>query len=582
MCVNCDIGEVSEEQPPPRPNVLLILTDDMGYGDVTSSGNPYLKTPALDQLAKQSIHFRRFYVSPVCAPTRASLLTGRYHQRTGVRSVTNGYETMNEQEITLAEILKQHGYRTGLFGKWHLGEYFPHHPNAQGFDEFIGFRTGHTAVYNDATLEYNARSKKTKGYIADVLTEEALRFMETTPVDQPFFCFLSINTPHTPLIIDSSWVQPYWKMGLDDRTARIYGMIANIDQNISEIEKRLRSAQLLENTIIIFLSDNGPISGWRVPQEKMRYNAKLRDQKFTIYEGGIRTQCYWRWEGHWQPQEITAGLGAHIDIFPTLLNELKIPIPSSLKIDGIDLQPLLSGSSETGPDRIFFQNYSLQTLRKPAPFPGGVAITNDGWKMVNGEELYYLPADSSENFNRAQDRPEYFAELKGAYLEWWESIREDCSAELLPIPIGYAEENPVLIQPHHGKAKGNLEFRGKRGLQGERTGTHPSGVDGDWLGNWKNKGDQISWKIDIVEARRYEVSLLLKGLSALKSANLKMSVGNQEKTRELSLLKESESWAPFLIDTFELQKGVNELRLELMEDMEERRLEVRGVRFQQL
>ena len=276
-----------------QPNLLLILVDDMGYGDLSSAGNPDVKTPYLDTLAKNSVRFKHFYVSPVCAPTRASLLTGRYPQRAGVYSVTNGYESMAPEAVTLGELLQPLGYKTGLFGKWHLGEYYPMTPAAQGFDEFIGFRTGHHADYYDPILEHNGKDQAYQGYITDLLTEEAFTFMEKA--ESPFFCYLSLNAPHTPLQIDSSYYISFLEKGLNERTARVYGMMENIDENVGKLLDQLEKIDKLRETIVIFMSDNGPINGWRVPQEKMRYNAGLRDQKFTIYEGGIRTQCFWHW-----------------------------------------------------------------------------------------------------------------------------------------------------------------------------------------------------------------------------------------------------------------------------------------------
>ena len=262
------------------PNILLILTDDMGYGDVGISGNTIIKTPNLDKLGARSVRFRNFYVSPVCAPTRASLLTGRYHQRTGVRSVTNGYETMDPDEITIAEILKEHNYRTGIFGKWHLGEYYPSVPNAQGFDEYLGFRTGHTDFYFDPTLEHNGQPVELSGHITEILSINALEFM-TEESQKPFFCYLAYNAPHTPLQVDSSWWDPYASLGIKERNARIYGMVEQLDSSIGGIIDSLNKKGLLDNTIVIFMSDNGPINGWKVPPG--RDALQCRSQGSEIY-----------------------------------------------------------------------------------------------------------------------------------------------------------------------------------------------------------------------------------------------------------------------------------------------------------
>ena len=234
---NCSHHQAPRVPSGSSPNVLLILVDDMGYGDVTNMGNSHVHTTNLDWMADQSVRFKYFYVSPVCAPTRASILTGRYHQRTGVRSVTNGFETMDPSEVTIAELLKENGYRTGIFGKWHLGEHFPSIPNAQGFDEFLGFRTGHTSDYFDPILEHNGEDRQLQGYITDILSDKALAFMEDD--GRPFFCYLAYNAPHSPLQIDSAYFLPFIAAGLDERTARIYGMIDNLDDNIGRVFKTL-------------------------------------------------------------------------------------------------------------------------------------------------------------------------------------------------------------------------------------------------------------------------------------------------------------------------------------------------------
>ncbi|MEM7513870.1 MAG: sulfatase-like hydrolase/transferase, partial [Bacteroidota bacterium] len=383
-----------QEKSPASPNILIILVDDMGVGDASFAGNPYLSTPTLDSLAAHSVAFKEFYVSSVCAPTRASLLTGRYHQRTGVQSVTNGYEVLHPSEITLAEQLKEIGYRTGILGKWHLGEYYPSIPKGQGFDTFVGFRTGHTNVYDDPILEKDGVPYPTRGYISDVLTREAVSFMSKSE-EEPFFCYLAHNLPHTPLIIEDRYVQPFRQLGLDEKVARLYGMMTKLDESLSRLFHQMRVRGLLENTAILFLSDNGPISGWKVPQEKMRYNAGLRDQKFTTYEGGIRTHAFWAFGDHWSHKQVDNTFGAHIDVVPTLLELIGAPTPDN--VDGISLLSILEGK-EVGEDlmeRSFFQNFSHESLKNPQQQPGGI-MRSGPWKMINGHELYRLDQDAGE------------------------------------------------------------------------------------------------------------------------------------------------------------------------------------------
>jgi len=556
-----------------RPNILIFLTDDMGYGDVGISGNTIIETPNLDQLAGQSVQFKNFYVSPVCAPTRASLLTGRYHQRTGVRSVTNGYETMDPHEITLAEILKEQGYRTGIFGKWHLGEYYPSVPNAQGFDEYLGFRTGHTNYYYDATIERNGQPFKTSGHITDVLTHEALKFMSL--VDQhPFFCYLAYNAPHTPLQVDSSWWKGYAAAGLAEREARIHGMIEHLDQGIGKIISALKSQGILDNTILIFMSDNGPINGWRVPLEEMRYNAGLPDQKFTVYDGGVRTQCYWKWGNRWQPA-IKETIAAHIDVLPTLVDILGIELPGSHPpVDGTSLVPVLAGQDHSLEARTLFQKYSLETLQEPAPFPGGIARKGD-WKLVNGNELYNLRQDIGEQTNLADQHPDILAELDDEYQAWYRDISDDHNLQQIPITVGHEQENPVYLQPHHGKASGNVRFWGNRGLTGERRGTHPVGVDSDWTGEWQAKGDALEWQVSFVESGEYTFKIVARDTSRQQLTNLNLLV-NDQVIAEPPTFSLNGEWNEYDLVTYSISEGPVSLKL-ILEGDTKNNLEVQSL-----
>ena len=312
-------GLAADAAPERRPNVVLIMTDDQGYGDLGVHGNPILKTPRLDHLAAESVELTSFYVSPVCAPTRASLLTGRYHQRTGVTSVTSGFETMDPEEVTLAEVLATEGYRNALFGKWHLGEHDPSVPHAQGFHEYVGFRPGHLEDdYVDPVLEHNGQPLATRGYITDILTDHAIRFVEDNQ-GRPFFVYLPYNAPHTPLFVPERYARPYFEQGLPERTALVYGMIASIDENVGRLLDRLDALDLARETIVIFLSDNGPIWGWGEGATP-RFNADLRSQKFTVFEGGIRVPFFIRWPGLLEAGLEFGAPAALIYVLPTHLD----------------------------------------------------------------------------------------------------------------------------------------------------------------------------------------------------------------------------------------------------------------------
>lgn len=542
----CSERPTSGNENAASPNILLIMTDDMGYGDYSNIGNPYIRTPHLDKMASESVSFKYFYVSSVCAPTRASLLTGKYHQRIGVRSVTNGYEVMDPDEYTLAELLRAEGYATSIFGKWHLGEYYPSLPNAQGFDEYYGFRTGHTEIYFDPELEHNGTMERSEGYITDILTDRAIEFMQSCQ-DQPFFCYLAYNAPHTPLQVDSSHFVHFLDIGLDDRTSRVYGMVENIDDNIGRIFSMLDNSELIDNTIVIFLSDNGPISGWKPKQEDMRYNAGLRDQKFTVFEGGVRTQCFWYWKDKWQPLYDTTTVAAHIDVVPTLMNLVNRGTVSEIDLDGLNLSKALKGSPGNIKDRIYFENYSLETLREPAPFPGGIARMGK-WKMVDGDQLYDLQRDPGEEINLAELHPKTLADLKGAYLDYYNRVNEGTSFQPLPIEIGYEQENPVHIQPHHGLAAGNVHFLNPNGRR------HPSGVDGSHLGNWKEKGDRISWKLKSITSADYQVALKLRG--KFDYCMLRFSAGKESKEVNLPLMDQIHDWTVVSLTSMRMEKDI--------------------------
>jgi len=565
-----------------RPNILIILVDDMGFGDLSAAGNPHLVTPHLDALKQKSVSFEHFYVSPVCAPTRASLLTGLYHQRTGVRSVTNGFESMHAAAPTLAELLHPVGYQSGLFGKWHLGEYYPMVPQGQGFDEFLGFRTGHTASYFDPALEHNGKMREFKGYITDILTQEALNFMQAS--SHPFFCLLSLNAPHTPLQIDRSYFLPHLEAGLDERSARVYGMMENIDENIGNLLQALQQTDKLRETIILFMSDNGPINGWRVPQKDMRFNAGLRDQKFTVFEGGIRTQAFWYWEDHWKPKEIQDLLAAHIDVVPTILDFIHVPaVHFEMEKDGLSLAPVLNGkSTATLEKRMLFQQYDLSNLREPAPFPGGIALQWP-WKMVNDTALYRLDKDIAESTNLIRKHPQIHQVLSQAYHNWWNSLGLDTIQFGITIPIGHEQENPILIQAHHGITLGKIKFLGQRGLLGKRIGSHPSGVDGDWLSNWHQKGDGIKWQVDIRQKGRYEIAVVSR--SGMNPQKIPLDITIKQKKHSVNILANSlsQNWQNIPVLEVDLESGKDTLNVILNRSIFSRdSFEIKGIRFRRI
>jgi arylsulfatase A len=470
------------KSPEKKPNVILILTDDQGYGDLGIHGNADINTPVLDQLGRESARFDQFYVSPLCAPTRASILTGRYHLRTGTISVSNGLEVMDASEYTLAELFKDNGYSTGIFGKWHNGQHYPNHPLAQGFDEFTGFLAGHWSNYFDTQLEKDKKTQRVEGYLPDILTDEAIAFIEKNQ-SKPFFTYLPYNTPHSPHQVPEEYFDPYKKKGLSDELAAIYGMVSNIDSNIGRLLAKVRELGLEENTLVIFLTDNGPNGN--------RYNAEMKGIKGSVHEGGVRVPSFWKW-----PEKISPGLreipGSHIDILPTLVDLLGLEFVEKKKLDGVSLAPTLRGEDQKINRAIFSQVAFPQ--QEITAEPG--AIRKDSMLLVllkEGLELYDLENDPNQTQNLAESQPEITAELKAAYMTWWQEVSSDINLNR-PIPISN-QAPQILLAGYEAIFSGGIKF-----YEGH-------GWAQDWLTNWKGLDDRISWDLNVIDPGSYEVIL---------------------------------------------------------------------------
>ncbi len=494
-CAGASEGTLGGERP---PNIVLILTDDQGCGDVAFTGNDELATPNLSRLAGEGVRFSQFYVAPVCAPTRAGLLTGRYHQRTGVLGVIEGREFMVEAETTIAELLSEAGYATGIFGKWHLGENYPWTPYPQGFDEFIGFRDGSHPYFN-VMLEHNGRPYPTQGYLTDVLTDQAINFMENHR-DAPFFLYLPYNAPHSPLEAPEKYIEPY--RHLPQHTALIYGMMASVDENVGRLLGALDDLDLSEKTLVFFLSDNGPLYGGGEYQQAERFNCGLRGTKYSVYEGGMRVPLVVRGKDHALAGKTVDTPAAYIDLFPTILEYAGLPIPDSLRSDGRSLVPLVEGDTASWPERLLFMSYpgeAGQRTRAPAPYPGGMAV--DGrYKMVNGTELYDLDADPGETNNLAGEKPDVLKRLDAAYLRFWQEV----TAGRTPYPrvqVGHPEENPAVLTAHWARLTDGLQFQ----FSEDPPRYRGVGVHGDWIARWGPEGRAV-WRLDVQADARYRIA----------------------------------------------------------------------------
>ncbi|WP_321827841.1 sulfatase-like hydrolase/transferase [Maribacter dokdonensis] len=347
IILNLSCGKSSRNEPTvKKPNIILFLADDQGWGDLSSSGNNNLCTPNIDALKTNGATFNNFYVQPVCSPTRAEILTGRYFTRTGVYETSSGGERINMNETTIAEILKKADYHTAAFGKWHNGMQPPYHPNSKGFDEYYGFASGHWGNYFSPMLEYNGALVKGNGFLVDDLTDKGLEFIENNKAE-PFFLYLPYNTPHSPMQVPDEFWNKMKNKSLnflsdanDDEdlqfTKAALAMVENIDYNVGRITDKIKKLNLEDNTIIIYLSDNGP--------NAYRWNGNMKGKKGNVDEGGVRTPFYIQWTKHipkgLELNEIAGG----IDILPTLCGLLSIPYSTEFPFDGEDLSALLLGN----------------------------------------------------------------------------------------------------------------------------------------------------------------------------------------------------------------------------------------------
>lgn len=483
-----------------RPNVLLVMTDDQGWGDVRSHGNPLIDTPVMDRLARESARFERFYVSPVCAPTRASLLTGRYSLRTGTQWVTFGLETMRPEEVTLAEVFRDAGYATGLFGKWHNGSHYPSDPMGQGFDTFVGFSAGHWNNYVDAPLVANGREIETEGFITDVLTDSALAFVERHR-DRPFFAYVPYNAPHSPFQVPDRYFDRYMARGLDAKTAAVYGMVENVDDNLGRLLDRLDALGLRERTVVVFLTDNGPNGD--------RYNGHMRGGKASVHEGGSRVPLFVRWPGHVEAGRTVRGLTAHIDLLPTLADLAGVPLSPALALDGVSLAPALLGDADAPADRTLFTHHLRGADLEP--YPG--AVRTDRWRAVNegaGWALFDMLADPAEHVDVAVHHPDLADRLGVAYDAWFADVTRGLGAPRR-IPVGYAEAPAVALPAVESAFSGGVRYAGE------------SGWSNDWLTGWGRRGDRAVWALDVVEPGLYRVALDVTAPEA--GARLRVSAG---------------------------------------------------------
>lgn len=417
------------------PNIILVMPDDLGYGDYSCLGSPVMKTPKVDAFAKQSIRFSDFHVSPTCAPTRSALMSGRHEFKNGVTHTIFERERMSLKTMTIAQMLKTAGYTTGIFGKWHLGDEAAYQPDRRGFDEvFIhgGGGIGQTYpgscgdvpgnMYQDPTLLHNGTFEKTPGYCTDLFFGQAITWLDRKRKgDAPFFAYISLNVAHEPLQCPEENYQHYAGK-VPEKVARFYGMIETVDQNFGRLLAKLKEWGIEDTTLVIFI---GTDNGGYAPACKV-FNAGMRGNKGTPYQGGTRAPCFWRWPAKFQGGRDVSALAAHIDIFPTLAAIAGVTIkgPLAEQVEGRSLLPLLQKDKAEWTDRFLVTHVGRWVRGKSADAKfANCSIRDSRFTLVNNQELYDLQTDYGETKNVIADHPEEVAKLRATYDSWWNDVQ---------------------------------------------------------------------------------------------------------------------------------------------------------------
>ncbi|WP_111708185.1 arylsulfatase [Lutibacter citreus] len=454
-CINGFSQKKSTEIKP--PNVIIVLTDDQGIGDLGCHGNPWLKTPHIDKFYKQSVRFTDFHVSPVCTPTRSAIITGRYPINNGAWATYKGRDALSGGP-TMADLFKQGGYNTGMFGKWHLGDNYPVRPTDSGFDIAVHHKAGGVGELSDYwgnnyfnDIYYvNNEPKQFKGYCTDIWFEEAMKFIDDVKNDdEPFFIYLPTNAPHGPHYVEDKYVAPYKeKEGIEILNAKFYGMIANIDENFGELETYLKKNKLADNTILIFMTDNGTHHGYS-GDGKLGYNMGFQGRKGSRIEGGHRVPFFIRWKDG----EIYGGKDineatAHVDLIPTLASLCNLNIPDDNKLDGVDLSKLFKKKHGELIERSIFV-HNNQDWRPPTDVEIS-CIVNGKWRLINGDKLYDIEKDKTQQNNLASNYPEVVARLLKDNETFLKITKKNDEYNQFPsFIVGNPAQNEIAVNIQH-------------------------------------------------------------------------------------------------------------------------------------
>lgn len=489
------------------PNIVVLLADDQGWGDLGVHGHPSLRTPQIDGLARDGARFTRFYVSPVCAPTRAEFLTGRYHLRGGVVDVSEGGERLAPREQTIGDVLRAAGYATGCFGKWHNGTQFPYHPNARGFDEFYGFTSGHWGSYFDAPMDHNGRLAQGRGFMTDDITDHALAFMrEQAAASRPFFTYLAFNTPHSPMQVPDFFWQAWDQREVpgahryaarEDRThtRAALAMVENIDWNVGRVLAELERLGVSENTILVYFSDNGP-NGWR-------WNGGLRGIKGSTDEGGVLSPAVIRWPGRIPGGLVLRAPAAAMDLLPTLVSLAGISHQPRLPLDGANLAPTLTNGAPPPTGRWLFAHW-----RK------NVSVRGDRFMLDAAGDLYDLQSDPAQTTVVTAQFPGIAAELREAVTAWRKDMAAT-GARVDPwIVLGHPDSNYTQLPARDAQLHGGVE----------RSNQYPNS---SYIRHWRRTDDSVSWDVEIPAAGRFAVEVFYTCAPGDEGSALELRLGDR-------------------------------------------------------
>ena len=557
-----------------QANVVVILTDDQGWGDLSVHGNRNLATPNIDSLAKQGVTMDNFYVCHVCAPTRAEFLTGRYYPRTGVSGVSRGQGRLNFDEKTIADVFKANGYATGAFGKWHNGTQSPYHPNDRGFEEYYGFTSGHWGHYFDPPLDHNGEKVRGKGYVVDDFTEHALKFIDAHK-DQPFFCYIPFNTPHSPMMISDEFYEKFDGKDPNMRhrdpkredilmTRAALAMCENIDWNVGRILKKLDTLELSEDTIVIYFSDNGPNS--------FRWNGGMKGRKGTIDEGGLRSPFFIRWPGTIPGGVRLPQITGAIDLFPTLTGLLGLDVGPGKPLDGRSFQPLLLDRNAAWESRSLF-SVKFKT--------GQVSVRTQQFRLDAEGRLFDIQKDRGQLKDVAIEFPDVAADLKTQATRHDELMQRDFKRFAnRPFTVGFGVSTtlPARDGVEHGTIK--------------RSSKAPNN---SFFTHWTRAQDAITWDIHVGAAGTYEATVYYTCSPGDEGVTLSLSDGqgdsvealvsevydpplyDKSKERVLESHYFVKDFKPLRMGQLRLQKGTGTLRLGALDIKGKRVVDVHSV-----